>query len=263
VRGAERVTGGEVRVIGIDGIPEVQPGDDLARLIGDAIDLTGIPLEPSDIIVVTHKIVSKAEGQVVDLLTIEPSTLALQIGEQWDKDPRKVEVVLRESRRIVRMHQGLIISETEHGFICANAGVDASNASPDSVIVLPRDPDGSAARLRDAFAQRFELASEQTPAVIISDSFGRPWRQGIVNVAIGVSGMAPLVDYRGLQDSAGYELSASILAVADEVAAAAELVMHKLAGRPVAIVKGYESPLGGDFGTGQDLVMGPERDLFR
>ena len=161
------------------------------------------------------------------------------------------------------MHNGLIIAETAHGFVCANAGVDASNASPDAVVLLPKDPDASAAHLREALRRRFELGNGDALAVIVSDSFGRPWRNGIVNVAIGVSGMAPLVDYRGETDSAGYELSASILAVADEVAAAAELVMHKLAGRPVAIVRGYQTPLPAEPGSGRDLIMAPERDLFR
>ena len=253
---------GELRVIGIDGIPEVQAGDDLAELIADAID-AGPGLEPGDIVVITHKIVSKAEGQVVDLRDIEPSALARQIGERWDKDPRKTEVVLREAKRIVRMHNGLVIAETEHGFICANAGVDASNVSLDHVVLLPRDPDASAAALRENLVQQFGLGPEDSLGVIISDSFGRPWRHGIVNVAIGVSGMSPLADYRGLEDSGGYELSASILAVADELAAAAELVMHKLAARPVAIVRGYEPPLVAAAGTGRDLIMGPERDLFR
>jgi coenzyme F420-0:L-glutamate ligase / coenzyme F420-1:gamma-L-glutamate ligase len=255
--------GNEVRIIGLAGMPEVAPGDDLDSLIGNAIVSSGVGLERGDIVVVTHKIVSKAEGQVVDLRTIEPSALATEFGERWDKDPRKVEVVLRESRRIVRMDNGLIIAETAHGFVCANAGVDASNASPDTVVLLPKDPDAAAARMRGALETRFGLSGINTLAVIISDSFGRPWRQGIVNIAIGVSGMAPLVDYRGQMDASGYELSASILAVADEVAAAAELVMHKLAGRPVAIVRGYRSPLAGAPGTGRDLIMDPTRDLFR
>jgi coenzyme F420-0:L-glutamate ligase/coenzyme F420-1:gamma-L-glutamate ligase len=264
VRGEERVSdGGEVRIIGIDGMPDVQPGDDLAALIGDAMMRSALTFEPGDIVVVTHKIVSKAEGQIVDLRSVEPSALAAQIGARWEKDPRKIEVVLREARRIVRMHEGLIIAETEHGFVCANAGVDASNAAPDGVVLLPKDPDASAERIREALSRRFSLPIDDTPAVIISDSFGRPWRRGIVNVAVGVSGMAPLADYRGLHDSAGYELSASILAVADEVAAAAELVMHKLAGRPVAIVRGYEPPLPAAPGTGRDLIMDPARDLFR
>jgi coenzyme F420-0:L-glutamate ligase/coenzyme F420-1:gamma-L-glutamate ligase len=255
--------GAEVRVIGIDGMPEVAPGDDLAALIGDGITASGQRLEPGDIVVVTHKVVSKAEGQVVDLHTITPSPLATEFGERWDKDPRKIEIVLREARRIVRMQNGLIIAETVHGFVCANAGVDASNASVDTVVLLPKDPDLSASTLREALGQRFALDEGDTIAVIVSDSFGRPWRNGIVNVAIGASGMAPLVDYRGETDPAGYELSASILAIADEVASAAELVMHKLAGRPVAIVRGYRAPLSGEHGSGRDLIMAAERDLFR
>ncbi len=255
--------GAEIRIIGIPGIPDVAPGDDLTALVGDAIAGSGTGLDPGDIVVVTHKIVSKAEGQIVDLRTIEPSALARGFAARWDKDPRKIEVVLREAHRIVRMHKGLIIAETAHGFVCANAGVDASNASPDAVVLLPRDPDASASHLREALAQRFGLSDGDAPAVIVSDSFGRPWRDGIVNVAVGVSGMAPLVDYRGQSDAAGYELSASVLAVADEVAAAAELVMHKLANRPVAIVRGYQSPLPSAPGTGRDLIMDPERDLFR
>lgn len=256
-------TGNELRIIGIDGLPEIAAGDDLATLIGDGIVGAGESLAAGDIVVVTHKIVSKAEGQVVDLSAVEPSALAALWGERWGRDPRKMEVVLREARRIVRMHNGLIIAETAHGLVCANAGVDASNAAPDAVVLLPRDPDSSAARLRGALGARFGFGERDAPAVIISDSFGRAWRQGIVNVAIGVSGMAPLADYRGETDAAGYELSASILAVADEVASAAELVMHKLAARPVAIVRGYLAPLAAPSGTGKDLIMEAERDLFR
>ena len=253
---------GELRIIGIGGFPEVRPGDDLPALVGDAIAASGVGLEAGDIVAVTHKIVSKAEGRVVDLRTIDPSPLAELYGRQWDKDPRKLEVVLREAKRIVRMDRGLIIAETAHGFVCANAGVDASNASPDGLVLLPDDPDASAARLHAALAARFGLAADAL-AVIVTDSFGRPWRQGIVNVAIGVSGMAPLADYRGERDPAGYELSASILAIADEIASAAELVMHKLAGRPVAILRGYEPPLSAGPGSGRDLLLGPDRDLFR
>jgi coenzyme F420-0:L-glutamate ligase/coenzyme F420-1:gamma-L-glutamate ligase len=255
--------GSEVRIIGVTGLPEVQAGDDLGALIAGAIEAAAVGLERGDIVVVTHKIVSKAEGQVVDLRSIEPSALALQHAQRWDKDPRKTEVVLREARRIVRMSNGLIIAETAHGFVCANAGVDASNASSDAVVLLPVDPDASAARLRDTLGQRFGFRADDAPAVIISDSFGRPWREGIVNIAVGVSGMAPLIDYRGQTDSAGYELSASILAVADEIASAAELVMHKLAARPVAILRGYVPPLSAAPGSGRDLLMNPERDLFR
>jgi coenzyme F420-0:L-glutamate ligase / coenzyme F420-1:gamma-L-glutamate ligase len=259
-----RVTGGaEVRIIAVDGIPEVRPGADVAALIGDAIAASGTGLDGGDVVVVTHKIVSKAEGKLVDLRSITPSPLAIRIASHDGKDPRKTEVVLREAVRIVRMIGSLIIAETRHGFVCANAGVDASNVATDTVVLLPDDPDLSATRIRESLGQRFGFGFEEAPAVIISDSFGRPWRKGIVNVSIGVSGMAPLIDYRGLEDPAGYELSASVLAVADEIAAAAELVMHKLAGRPVAIVRGYEPALRTAPGTGKDLILGPERDLFR
>lgn len=253
----------EIRIIGVDGIPEVKFGDNVAALISSALAASDVTLEAGDIIVVTHKIVSKAEGRTVDLSQVTVSALAEQIGVRWDKDPRKTEVVLREARRIVRMHQGLIIAETEHGFVCANAGVDASNASADAVVLLPNDPDATAARIRDALLAESGLGLNGNLGVIISDSFGRPWRVGIVNVAIGVSGMAPLIDYRGEVDTSGYELSASILAVADEIASAAELVMHKLASRPVAVVRGYQPPLSQNPGVGRDLIMSSDRDLFR
>ncbi len=245
-----------LRVLPVDGIPEVQPGDDLADLISGAAgeDL----LEAGDVVVVTHKIVSKAEGRLVNLDTVEPSAFAKNFAAQHDKDPRQVEVVLRESRRIVRMDRGIIISETHHGFVCANAGVDVSNVpGEDMVCLLPLDPDASACRLRDALSSR----AGADLAVVVSDSFGRAWRQGIANVAIGVAGMEPLADYRGERDPHGYPLNASILAVADELASAAELVMGKTAGIPVAVVRGYPYKRG--HGTGRDLLMEPEKDLFR
>jgi coenzyme F420-0:L-glutamate ligase/coenzyme F420-1:gamma-L-glutamate ligase len=247
---------GELRVLPVSGIPEVQSGDDLAALISGA---TGNHfLEAGDVVVVTHKVVSKAEGCLVDLGAVEPSALAKDFAARYDKDPRQIEVVLRESRRIVRMDRGIIISETHHGFVCANAGVDASNVSGrDTVCLLPRDPDASACRLRDALA----TSVGADLAVLISDSFGRPWRQGIANVAIGVAGMDPLADYRGHKDAHGRLLDASILAVADELASAAELVMGKTADIPVAVVRNYPYKRG--HGTGRDLLMEPERDLFR
>ncbi len=248
----------ELRVIGLPGIPEVAPGDDLAELIAAALARASLTLEPGDILVVTHKIVSKSEGRLVRLSTIEPSAMAAAWAAQYDKDARQVEVVLRESKRIVRMDRGVLISETHHGFICANAAVDASNVAADTVCLLPRDPDGSAATLRDQLSTRFGVA----PGVIISDSFGRAWRAGIVNVAVGVAGLAPLSDYRGQQDAAGYELHVSILAVADELAAAAELVMNKLDARPVALIRGYASSTGSRHGTGADLVIDAARNLF-
>jgi coenzyme F420-0:L-glutamate ligase/coenzyme F420-1:gamma-L-glutamate ligase len=244
-----------LEILPVEGIPEVRPGDDLPDLIALAV---GKNLRAGDILVVTHKIVSKAEGRLVDLRRVEPSALAKGFAARYEKDPRQIEVVLRESRRIVRMDRGLIIAETYHGFVCANAGVDASNVpGDDTVCLLPADPDASAARLRGALADR----TGSDLAVIVSDSFGRTWREGITNVAIGVSGMNPLADYRGQTDPNGFPLAATVLAVADEIAAAAELVMAKTAGIPVAIVRGYlYEPAAG---TGRALVMDPERDLFR
>jgi len=249
----------EIRLLGLDGIPEIQPGDDIAAMIGDAIERSGHGLQPDDVLVVTHKVVSKAEGRLVDLRTITPSTLAASIAGRFGKDARQVEVVLRESTRIVRMDRGVIISETAHGLICANAGVDASNVSNDTVCLLPVDPDASAAALRSYLEARFGVA----PGVIVSDSFGRPWRVGIVNVAIGVAGLPALADYRGYTDAAGYELHVSVLAVADELAAAAELVMNKLDARPVVLVRGYIPPVDAPPGTGRDLIIDPGRDMFR
>jgi coenzyme F420-0:L-glutamate ligase/coenzyme F420-1:gamma-L-glutamate ligase len=253
----------ELRLIGLDGIPNIDPGDDLVHIIGNAIEQTSVTLERGDIVVVTHKIVSKAEGRLVHLSEITPSALASKIAEAYGKDARQVEVVLREAVRIVRMDRGVIIAETSHGFVCANAGVDASNVEPETVCLLPVDPDGSAKLIREGLSKRFGLAEPDKPGVIVSDSFGRPWRNGIVNVAIGVAGLAPLADYRGQSDSAGYELHVSVLAVADELAAAAELVMNKLDARPVVIVRGYLPATGTAFGTGKDLVIDPARDLFR
>jgi coenzyme F420-0:L-glutamate ligase/coenzyme F420-1:gamma-L-glutamate ligase len=256
--------GMSVRVIGIGGIPQIEPGDDSVALIGEAIARSSIGLQSGDVVVVTHKIVSKAEGRLIKLADVEPSPLAVRIARDAAKDARQVEVVLRESVRIVRMDRGVIIAETAHGFICANAGVDASNVEQGVVCLLPEDPDASAAAIRDALHSRFELDAEEARlGVIVSDSFGRPWRNGIVNVAIGVAGIAPLADYRGQYDAGGYELRVSVLAVADELAAAAELVMHKLSACPVAIVRGYIPPTDDPPGTGRDLLLDPARDMFR
>jgi len=244
-----------IEVLGLENFPEVRPGDDLNCMISGAV---ARDLRPHDVLVVTHKIVSKAEGRLVDLCTVEPSTLAKGYAARYGKDPRQIEVVLRESRRIVRMDRGIIISETHHGFVCANAGVDASNVpGDDTVCLLPLDPDASAARLGDVLAEDPGVEV----AVVISDSFGRAWRHGITDVAIGVAGMDPVADYRGLPDPHGYPMEASVLAVADELAAAAELVMGKTDGIPLTIVRGYSySPASG---SGKDLLMPPERDMFR
>ncbi|CAN5761305.1 coenzyme F420-0:L-glutamate ligase [soil metagenome] len=244
-----------LEVLGVEGFPEVRSGDDLDRMIPKAV---AGDLRPGDVLVVTHKIVSKAEGRLVDLRTVEPSALAMDYATRYGKDPRQIEVVLRESRRIVRMDRGIVISETHHGFVCANAGVDASNVpGDDTVCLLPVDPDASAERLRDALAE----APGLEVAVVITDSFGRAWRHGITDVAIGVSGMDPVADYRGINDPHGYPMEASVLAIADELAAAAELVMGKTDGIPLALVRGYSyAPA---FGSAQELLMPPERDMFR
>jgi len=244
-----------LQVLSVEGFPEVLPGDDLDRMIREAV---AGDLSAGDVLVVTHKIVSKAEGRIQDLGTVEPSALAKDYATRHGKDARQIEVVFRESRRIVRMDRGIVISETHHGFVCANAGVDASNVPGDDMVcLLPVDPDASAAKLRGTLAT--ELGVEV--AVIISDSFGRAWRHGITDVAIGVAGMDPIADYRGQNDPHGYPMEASVLAVADELAAAAELVMGKTAGIPLAIVRGYPySPASGSAG---ELLMPPERDMFR
>jgi coenzyme F420-0:L-glutamate ligase/coenzyme F420-1:gamma-L-glutamate ligase len=252
---------GRVEAIALDGIPEVVAGEDLGRLIGDAIERTPglLPLRADDVVVVTQKIVSKAEGAVVDLTTVEPRPEAVAFAERWDRDPRQIEVVLREARRVVRMEHGVLITETPHGFICANGGVDASNVGPESgsvVTLLPRDPDASAGQIREALRSRF---GTDVP-VIVSDSFGRPWRWGITDVAIGVSGLIPIEDLRGRPDADGRVMKSTIRASADEIASAAELALGKVAGRPVAIVRGARPRLGD--GSIRDGLMPREFDLF-
>lgn len=248
----------ELRVFGLDGIPEIQAGDDLVEIIANALDESDLSLQNGDVLVVTQKIVSKAEDRLVDLETIEPSPFAIAYAERWDKTPALVEVVLRESARIVRTGHGVMICETHHGFVCANAGVDASNVPGDHVVcLLPVDPDASARKLRDGLRER----TGQAPAIIISDSFGRPWRRGITNIAIGVAGMEVFADYRGKTDHWGHDLRVTIMAVADELAATAELVHGKMDGRPVALIRGYPY-LPGD-GRATDLVLEAEKDLFR
>jgi coenzyme F420-0:L-glutamate ligase/coenzyme F420-1:gamma-L-glutamate ligase len=249
---------GRVELIALEGIGEVRPGDDLVAIIAEALRGGDIGLREDDILVVTQKIVSKAEGQVVDLATVEPSELARDWAERWEKDPRQVEVVLRESESIVRMAPGgLIISRTRHGLVCANAGVDQSNVpGGDHVTLLPEDPDRSARALRDGLAAALGVA----PGVIISDSFGRPWRMGIVNVAIGVAGISPLSDLRGDPDAEGRPMRATIIATADQIASAADLAGGKVAGRPVVLVRGL-SVAASDAGASA-LVMPRELDLF-
>jgi len=248
----------ELRIIGLPGIPIVTPGMDVATLIHEAASAASCVLQVGDILVVTQKVVSKAEGHLILLRDITPSALAHSFAQQWGKDPRHVEVVLQQSRRIVKMDRGVLITETHHGFICANAGVDQSNIEgSDTVAVLPPDPDASARAIREGLRQRLGVEV----AVIISDTFGRPWRDGLVNVAIGLSGILAVKDYTGQRDAQGYELRVSALAIADELSAAAELVMNKLDNVPVAIIRGYDYPRGD--GSLAQLIRQPERDLFR
>jgi coenzyme F420-0:L-glutamate ligase/coenzyme F420-1:gamma-L-glutamate ligase len=249
-----------ISLIPIGGIPEVQPGDDLAHLIADCLAAAGIGLADDDVLVVTQKVVSKAEGRVVDLSTVEPRPEATAWAERWGKDARQVELVLRESAEVVRWADGgLIISRTPHGFVCANAGVDLSNTGGEELAtLLPEDPDASARGLRD----RLRELTGASPAVIVSDSFGRPWRSGIVNVAIGVAGMRGLSDLRGERDAQGREMRSTIIAVADELASAADLAGGKVAQQPVVVVRGYAYPRGGGDAGAAVLVMPREQDLF-
>lgn len=253
---------GSVRVVALEGIPEITAGADVATLIGDALAQTSgvLPLTADDVLVVTQKIVSKAEGAVVDLTTIQPRPEASEFAERWDRDPRQVEVVLQQAKRVVRMANGVLITETPHGFVCANGGVDASNVGPASgsiVTLLPVDPDASAAGIRAALRSRYG----QDVPVIVSDSFGRPWRWGIVDVAIGVSGLQPLDDLRGSPDADGRVMHSTVRAVADELASAAELALGKAAGRPVALVRGAAFTRG--EGRIADALIPAEMDLFR
>jgi coenzyme F420-0:L-glutamate ligase / coenzyme F420-1:gamma-L-glutamate ligase len=226
-----------ITLLPLEGIPEVRPGDDLAALLAAALERVG-GLEEGDVLVVSQKVVSKAEGRV-------------------ERTDDHVELILREARAVRRRRDGLIIAETEHGFVCASAGVDRSNTPGDDwVVLLPRDPDASAAAIREALAARFGTA----PAVIVTDSFGRAWRQGTTDVAIGVAGMRPLHDLRGETDARGRPLEATVIAVADELAGAAELVMGKASGVPAALIRGYAVPPG--EGSARELVMPAERDLF-
>ncbi len=248
---------GGIEVLPVHGIGEVDPGADLAGLIHAALSAQGTPLEDGDIVVVTQKVVSKAEGCVVPLDAVEPSPLATEWAASWDKDPRVVELVLRQSRRIVRMERGVIISETQHGLVCANAGVDCSNVGGGRATLLPPDPDASAERLRAALNQ----ASGVRIGVVISDTFGRAWREGQTNVAIGVAGVEALRHFEGQLDPTGYELRVTMLATADELASAGELVMGKVDGVPVALVRGLGRALGP--GSARELIRPAANDLFR
>ncbi len=248
----------DIRVLAVSGVPEVHPGDDLAALLDGALTAQRLSLEAGDVLVVTQKIVSKAEGRIVRLDGVTPRPEAEQFGADWDRDPRQVEVVLRESVRILRMERGVIISETTHGWICANAGVDASNVGGgESVTLLPDDASASAGRIRRGLVQR----ARPDVAVLVTDTFGRPWREGVTNVAIGVSGMNPLHSYVGQRDAEGYDLQMTVMATADEIAGAAELVMNKLDHVPAAVVQGLNVPVA-EFDH-RPLLRPPDMDLFR
>jgi coenzyme F420-0:L-glutamate ligase/coenzyme F420-1:gamma-L-glutamate ligase len=246
-----------VEVLPVRGIPEVRAGDDIAALIIAAAKV-GSGITDGDVLVVTQKIVSKAEGRVVSLDGVTPSAEAERLGAETEKDPRLVELILRESHEIVRQRGPVLITETKHGFVSANAGIDASNVGPEgTVCLLPEDPDASCGRIREAV----RAATGADVAVVMSDTFGRPWREGHTNVAIGVAGMLPFVDYVGQADAFGYELRVTTICAADELAAAAELVQNKLDGVPVAIVRGYPYVKGD--GSAREIVREREKDLFR
>ena len=244
-------------VIGIEGLPEIHVGDDLARLMLGASTAQGTPLAAGDLLVVSQKVVSKTEGRVVRLGDITPSADTLVVAEEIGRDPRLVEVILRESRRVVRKDKGVLIVETHHGLVCANAGVDQSNVDADTACLLPEDSDRSARALRD----RLAALTGHDLGIIIADTFGRPWREGLTNVAIGVAGLEPLKSYLGEKDPAGHVLQATILALADELSSAAEPIMGKLDRIPVVIIRGLNWPRG-ESGS-RSLLRDPSRDLFR
>jgi coenzyme F420-0:L-glutamate ligase / coenzyme F420-1:gamma-L-glutamate ligase len=252
----------ELRIIPVTGIGEIAPGSDLGLVIYEALQAQQLQIQQGDILVVTQKIVSKAEGNIVHLDEIHASEFAHSLALESKKDAPYIEAVLRESRRIVRMDHGVLICETKHGFICANAGVDESNVNgAREITLLPVDPDYSAQQLRTRWQDLSGEGSAFNIAVIVSDTWGRPWRTGQINMAIGVAGMEAIVDYRGQYDPYGYELHASVLAVADELASAAELVMGKIDRIPVALIRGYTYiPSGGSAKT---LLRDPATDMFR
>jgi coenzyme F420-0:L-glutamate ligase / coenzyme F420-1:gamma-L-glutamate ligase len=252
-----------ISIIPINSLPEIKPGDNLVQIISTAITKEKIQLRNGDILTIAQKIISKAEDRIVSINETTPSPYAVKLGNELNKDPRLIEIILGETKRIVRMdlgesHKGRLIVETLHGIVCANAGVDASNVSGgDKVTLLPKDPDASAKSTVETFKNRFGIDI----AVIITDTVGRPWRMGLTEIAIGCWGMKPLKDYRGQKDSKGYELNATIVAIADEIAGAAGLVMKKTGATPVVIVRGLKYDHGG-LGA-KELIRNPEEDLFR
>lgn len=246
-----------IQIIPVPGLPEIQPGDDIASLITKCLHDQTCTIIHGDIFVIAQKIVSKAEGRIADLHEVIPSRRATEWAADWNKDPRIIELVLRESKSILRMERGIIISETQHGFVCANAGVDASNTAENAAVLLPEDPDESARALQLKLQESFAVPL----GIIISDTFGRAWREGLVNVALGVSGLPALIDYRGQRDGDGKLLNATVIACADELAAAAELVMGKAEKIPVVIIRGFRPDA--PSGNAHDLIRPAGRDLFR
>ena len=246
-----------MQIVPLTGLPEIAPGDNLAGMVAEAAKRQRLDPSQGDVLVVAQKIVSKAEGRIVRLDTVEPSERAERWAAEYQKDARVIELVLREASGIVRMERGVIIARTRHGFVCANAGVDISNVPEGMAALLPENPDRSAEALQQQLARAFGIHL----GVIISDTFGRPWREGLVNVALGVAGLAPLLDYRGRRDAHGKLLQATVIALADELAAAAGLMMGKSDRVPVALVQGIAVPEG--KGSGQDLIRPAATDLFR
>jgi coenzyme F420-0:L-glutamate ligase / coenzyme F420-1:gamma-L-glutamate ligase len=242
----------------IEGVPLVKAGDNLAELLASALEKSRLKLEPGDIVVVCQKIISKAEGRLVNLSEVVPSELAVNHARRWEKDPRTVEVVLKQTNRIVRMDRGVLIVETGPGWICANAGVDESNSmADDCAILLPEDPDASAARIR---AELKRLTGTEV-AVLVTDTFGRPWRDGLTEICLGISGMNPMLDLRGTTDLGGRELHHTVIAIADEIASAAGLLMGKAAAIPAVLVRGYKYEPA--EGSARALIRPAEADLFR
>ncbi len=245
----------ELRVLAVEGIPEIEPGDELAPLIASRAEL-----QDGDVVAISQKAVSKSEGRVVTLAGVEPSQRAIELAAELGKEPALVQLVLDESREVLRAERGVLICETRHGLVCANAGVDTSNVGPGRAALLPLDPDASARRIRSGLRQ----ASTRAVAVLISDSFGRAWRIGQSEVAIGCAGLQPLDDWRGRADAGGGVLVATLIAVADQVAAAADLVRDKASGVPAAIVRGLAHQVGEDDGPGAAALLRPrDADLFR
>ena len=247
-----------ITLTAVEGIPIVKAGDDLAALIAKGLDRTALTLQTGDIVIVCQKVVSKSEGRTVELKSIEPSAFAKQYAARWEKDPRAVELVLRQTNRIVRNDHGVLIVETGAGFVCANAGVDESNTLGDDLaLLLPEDADASARRIRDGLKR---LCGADA-AVVVTDTFGRPWRDGLTDICIGVAGINPMLDLRGTNDLGGRELHHTVVALADQLAAAGGLLMEKASGIPAVLLRGYKfQPY---EGTAKILIRPAEADLFR